>query len=133
MTAVFADTFYYLALLNDADAAHEQARALSRSLHRRTVTTDFVLMEVADALAAPKRRHLFTLLLEQLRRDPYTTIVEADRSLFDRGARLYEQRPDKSWSLTDCLSFFVMTDAGLTEALTGDQHFVQAGYVTFFA
>jgi predicted nucleic acid-binding protein len=48
--------------------------------------------------------------------------------LFDRGLELYEQRPDKKWSLTDCISFVVMKDEGLQEALTGDEHFQQAGF-----
>ena len=49
--------------------------------------------------------------------------------MFQRGLRLYEERPDKEWSLTDCLSFVVMKDENLREALTGDQHFEQAGFI----
>jgi uncharacterized protein len=63
-----------------------------------------------------------------LRADPETEIVPARGSLFDRGAHLYALRPDKSWPLTDCFSFVVMTERDITEALTGDHHFEQAGF-----
>jgi hypothetical protein len=49
--------------------------------------------------------------------------------LFDRGIARFSQRPDKSWSLTDCISFVVMEERGIREALTADHHFGQAGYV----
>lgn len=56
------------------------------------------------------------------------TIVSADQALFDRGVSLYNQRLDKMWSLTDCISFIIMQDHGLRDALTGDYHFEQAGF-----
>ena len=60
--------------------------------------------------------------------DENTTLVEPDPALWRRGLALYRTRPDKAWSLTDCISFIVMTDHGLTDALTGDHHFEQAGF-----
>ena len=128
MRTTFADTFFYLALANEDDLAHERAVAVSGTQRGRFVTTTWVLTEVADALCAPPQRHTFTALLAALRSDPLTEIVPADETLFDRGADLYARRPDKSWSLTDCTSFVVMTERGLTEALTGDRHFEQAGF-----
>jgi predicted nucleic acid-binding protein len=56
-------------------------------------------------------------------------IVASSRELFRRGFDLYADRPDKEWSLTDCISFVVMTDRRITDALTGDHHFEQAGFV----
>ena len=56
------------------------------------------------------------------------TIVPAEQGLFDRGAALYAERPDKAWSLTDCISFVIMQDHGLRDAPTGDHHFEQAGF-----
>jgi predicted nucleic acid-binding protein len=56
------------------------------------------------------------------------TIVEANRAIYDAGLNLYAQRPDKDWSLTDCISFVVMKRLRLTEALTADKHFEQAGF-----
>lgn len=67
-------------------------------------------------------------LLTSLREYPTVEIIPPDSTLFDRGFDLYSQRPDKGWSLTDCISFVVMTERGLTDALTGDHHFEQAGF-----
>lgn len=128
MTALFADTFYYLALLNRDDAAHDSAREFARTLTGSKVTTAWVLTEIGDALAKPKQRGLFVGLLKRLRSDPTLTIIAASDELFGRGFDLYASRPDKGWSLTDCISFVVMREHGLTEALTADRHFSQAGF-----
>lgn len=129
MNAIFADTFYFLALLNPGDASHAEARAIGRRLAGRLVTTGYVLTEIADAFAAPRDRPRFLALLVALEADPSVTIVPSSDDLFRRGVDLYRQRPDKAWSLTDCVSFVVMDDHGATEALTGDHHFQQAGYL----
>ena len=128
MTPVFADTFYYLALINPDDAAHEQAVALSQSLRAPVVTTAWVLTEVADAMADPRNRAAFVTLLELLRSDPAVEIVSATQTLFEQGIDLYANRPDKGWSLTDCVSFVTMGERAMTEALTADHHFIQAGF-----
>jgi uncharacterized protein len=128
MSTVFADTYYYLAFLSESDAAHDRAVQLSRELARKTVTTAWVLTEVADALAAPPLRFLFLALYERLRGNPNVTIVPANAAIFEQGVDLYARRPDKDWSLTDCISFVVMREHGLTDALTGDHHFEQAGF-----
>ncbi len=129
MKATFADTFYFLALLNPRDPSHADAKAAGQHLSGRLVTTGYVLTEVADAFAAPRDRPRFLALLDILDADPSVTIVPASEELFRRGVDLYRQRADKDWPLTDCLSFVVMGDHGATEALTGDHHFQQAGYV----
>jgi predicted nucleic acid-binding protein len=128
MTTYFADTFYFLALLNRDDAAHRRAAAIAAQLPGPLVTTAWVLTEVADAMAAPANRPAFLNLLAILRSNPAVEIVPADAALFDQGVDLYSRRPDKEWSLTDCISFNVMTQHGLTEALTADHHFEQAGF-----
>jgi len=128
MNAVFADTYYYLAFLSESDAAHDRAVRLSRDLAGKTVTTAWVLTEVADALAAPPQRFLFLALYERLRSNPNVTIVPPAAATFEQGVELYARRPDKSWSLTDCISFAVMQEYGLSDALTGDHHFEQAGF-----
>ena len=128
MNAVFADTFFYLAMLNPNDAAHQHALDLSRTLAVPTVTTAWVMTEVGDALAGPRQRPLFLDLLKRLSSNPRVTIVPPTQQLFDRGVDLYARRPDKQWSLTDCISFVVMREHGLTDALTGDRHFEQAGF-----
>lgn len=133
MRTTFADTFYYLALLNPRDAAHPRAVAASVGMSGQLVTTGYVLTEVADALAAPRDRPRFLALLRTLEADPGVTIVPASDALFRRGVDLYRRRPDKDWPLTDCISFVVMSDFGTNRALTGDHHFQQAGLVALLA
>ena len=128
MTEVFADAFYFIALLNPSDQHHAEAVRVTRGLIAPLVTTTCVLIEVADALAAPGIRPIVHRFLEQLPADPNTKVIEIDASLRMRGLALFGARPDKSWSLTDCISFVVMAERGITEALTGDHHFEQAGF-----
>lgn len=128
MKPYFADTFYFLALGNPADAAHQKARSFSKNHRIPLVLTAWVLTELGDALAVPKNRGRFLDLLAILQVNPKVTIIPPDQSLWERGVDLYAQRPDKEWSLTDCISFVVMSELGLTDALTGDHHFEQAGF-----
>ena len=128
MTEVFADAFYYIALLNPADQFHAAAVAATKTLTQRFVTTGWVLMEVADALSAPAVRQRTHQFLERIAVDPNTTVIANFDPWFARGVKLYGERGDKSWSLTDCISFEVMKDRGVSEALTGDHHFTQAGF-----
>jgi uncharacterized protein len=126
--AYFADTFYFLALLNPDDQAHGDAVRWASKPRGSLITTAWVLTEVADAMSAPANRSSFLTLLSGLRRNPVVEILPAEAKIFDRGLDLYARRLDKAWSLTDCISFVVMSDRGLTEALTGDHHFDQAGF-----
>lgn len=128
MKAVFVDTFYYIALLDAHDAAHERAVSATHQLRSATVTTAWVLLELANALSASRHRGVFVRFLDSLRANQNIIIYEAEREVFDLGIELYRDREDKEWSLTDCISFVVMEREGLTEALTGDRHFEQAGY-----
>ncbi len=128
MSDCFADTYFFIALLFENDEAHTEAQTRVANLSGRLYTSVWVLIEVADALAVPGRRQRFLPLLEFLRASPSVTIVPAEQTLFDRAVTLYDQRPDKAWSLTDCISFTLMKDHGLRDALTGDHHFEQAGF-----
>jgi predicted nucleic acid-binding protein len=128
MKTVFADTFYYLAFLGERDAAHDRAIRFSEKYTGGIVTTSWVLIEVADALAAPERRTRCAAFLRQLRGDPSLTIAQPSEPLFQRGLDLYASRDDKDWSLTNCISFVVMEDYAIAEALTCDHHFEQAGF-----
>jgi uncharacterized protein len=130
MNAVFADTFYFLALLNPSDQAHGKAVAFTSGNTVRMVTTGWVLTELADGLARSRRgRAEFLATLADLQADADASIVPCDQALMSEGLQLYGKRPDKEWSLTDCISFVVMTKEGITEALTGDRHFEQAGFI----
>lgn len=128
MSSVFADSFYFLALFNKNDAAHNAAVEFANSTQRDFVTTEWILIEVADACAHPTKRPHFLQLMDLLRRSPDATLVPASPDLFIRGVEMFSERPDKHWSLTDCTSFVVMQEHGLTDALTGDHHFEQAGF-----
>jgi predicted nucleic acid-binding protein len=96
------------------------------------VTTRWVLAEVANALADVAFRATVARFLERLESDPRVKIVPSSDELYRRGLALYTSRLDKTWSLTDCISFVVMADEGLRKALTGDRHFAQAGFVALF-
>src|SRR4051812_21860028 len=123
---VFADTSYYLALINHRDALHGRALAASRARSGPVVTTAWVVQELADGLSSPGTRGALLRFLGTLAADEGSTLIGPDPGLWRRGLDLYRARPDKGWSLTDCISFVVMADLGLTEALTGDHHFEQA-------
>lgn len=129
MNIVCADTFYWIALVNRNDASHQNAIEFASRSPNRLLTTEWVLTEVADGLATERHRYLIQQLLILWRADETLTIVEASHELFERGIDLYCNRSDKEWSLTDCISFIVMQKNGLTEALTADHHFEQAGFV----
>jgi predicted nucleic acid-binding protein len=127
--SVFADTAYYLALLSSRDAFHTKAVALSRASNEPVVTSAWVIQELADGLSTPPARAGFLKLLDTLQADPNTTIIDPDPALWQRGLVLYRSRPDKEWSLTDCISFEIMKQRGISRALTSDQHYEQAGFV----
>lgn len=130
---VFADAFFWIALLNRHDEYHEKARLYLEDFRGTILTTQWVLAEVADAMASSAVRGSIQLFFEELAANQAITILDATPDLFLRGINLYHERPDKTWSLTDCISFVVMTDHGLSEALTGDHHFAQAGFRTVFS
>jgi uncharacterized protein len=128
MTRVFADTFYFLAIINAKDSAHPRAVSLSQSRRYAIVTTYWVLVEVGNALAATSQRRAIRRLLDEFRGNAHSSVVPVSQSQFDKGAELFDARPDKSWSMTDCISFAVMKEYGLRAALTADHHFEQAGF-----
>ena len=129
MKTVFADSFYFFALLNDRDRAHARAVAFLQSYQGRMITTGWVLTELGDGLAHPVNRPAFLAALDALRSDANVTIVSCSEGLLEAGIELFRQRPDKHWSLTDCLSFVVMKEEHITEVLTADKHFEQAACV----
>jgi predicted nucleic acid-binding protein len=129
VSIVFADTFYWVALANRNDASHQNATEFTQRSSSRLLTTEWVLTEVADGFASARHRNLVAQLRTLWRTDKTLMIAEATHDTFERGLDLFGNRADKDWSLTDCISFVVMQDHGLTEALTADHHFEQAGFV----
>jgi hypothetical protein len=127
VNAVFADTFFYLALLDDAEPGHERALAESK-IPRLIVTTEFILLELGNACARADDHADFLALVAGMRASLRVKIIALSSDLFNRGLARMRERNDKDWSLTDCISFVVMEDEAIHEALTGDQHFEQAGF-----
>ena len=133
MKAVFADTAFFLALLNPRDQHHRRAEELNATLESPLLTTAWVLLELANALSASRSRPLFEQVVRRLQTTPNVEIIAPEAALFERGCDLYRDRSDKEWSLTDCISFVVMTERELTDALTADHHFEQEGFERLLA
>lgn len=129
MSIVFADAFYFVARLNRRDQHHDRVLKFSRGFRAHLLTSDWVLMEVADALAASECRGRVREFILHLRGTAACEIAPASRELLDRALELYHQHADKEWTLTDCVSFVIMRERKVTDALTGDRHFEQAGFV----
>ncbi len=128
MKRVFADSNYFLALLNNRDELHPRAKEITPSVSGCLLTTTWILSEVLDALCKLAYRKLATDFVNDLRSDPDVIIFPATQELFDAGLELFSKRIDKEWSLTDCISFVVMEQNKLHEALSADHHFQQAGF-----
>jgi len=128
MRSVFADTSYYAALFSSRDVAHDAADRWSREFFGCMVTTEFVLVELGNGVRGVPARETFAEFVSQLHVLLNTIVVPASSGLFRAGMELFARRLDKDWSVTDCISFVVMKQRGLTEALTADHHFEQAGF-----
>ncbi|WP_448570701.1 type II toxin-antitoxin system VapC family toxin [Trichothermofontia sp.] len=128
---VFVDTVAWIALLNQDDALHQQASTILEQLYvenKGLITSEFILLEVADALSAPNLRGKTIRFLNQLRQMGVVTVISASQDLLNSGWQLYSQRLDKDWGLTDCTSFVLMEQQNITTAFTSDRHFTQAGF-----
>jgi predicted nucleic acid-binding protein len=132
---LFADTFYWVALLNPGDAFHARVTSFGSSLGKaRLVTTDEGLTEVLNWFSGygPRWRGEAATLVHDLRGDPGVDVLPQTRADFDAALALYEARPDKGYSLTDCRSMHALRALGLTEVLTNDHHFTQEGFTIVF-
>src|SRR5436190_1409560 len=132
MRRVFVDTLYWVALMHPKDQWHQAARKASGGLDGcALVTTDEVLVEVLAALCGAGRilRQHAVMMVRDLPADPAVTIHPQSRESFFAGLTLYESRPDKGYSLTDCISMATMRAEGITEVLTSDDHFAQEGFL----
>jgi predicted nucleic acid-binding protein len=129
MSLVFADSFYFVARLNRNDQFHERALHFTLPSSARLITTEWVLAEVADALAKSDFRPHLREVFRDLKGSTSSEVIAASTESFDRALEFYHQRRDKEWSFTDCTSFLAMHDRGIREALTGDHHFEQAGFI----
>ena len=131
MIEVFLDTSFAIALSSITDINHGRAVELAHKLETqrtRLVTTEAILLEIGNALSKQKYRQGAIQLLESLQADPNVEVVLLTKDLYTTAFNLFKQRKDKEWSLVDCLSFIVMQNRGITDALTADNHFYQAGF-----
>ena len=129
MRRIFADTSYWVALVNPRDQIHEKAIKASEQLSAAILlTTEMVLVELLNGFADSAYRGAVGEMVAQLRQDPKLTILPQTAVQFEGALRRYNQAADKSWSLTDCASFEVMELEHIEAALTSDRHFVQAGF-----
>jgi len=125
---VLADTAFWLALIVRRDQHHQAAIAWIDQIEGRIITTEGILLELAGSLSKPDWRPHAIDLINNLRQRVDVEIVPLDTTLFNQSWSLYCERTDKAWSLVDCISFVVMADRGLQQALTTDHHFEQAGF-----
>lgn|SRR5690348_9723434 len=133
MNRVFLDTSYAVALSASTDENHERALKVAEDLEASgttLVTTRAILLEIGNALAKVRYREAAVMLLDALENDPSVEIIPASNEIYQRAFQIYKERLDKEWGLIDCISFVVMNDYSLTEALTADHHFRQAGFHT---
>ncbi len=129
---VFMDTYGLIAWINTRDAAHQPVKAYLDAYAGGIVTTEWILLELADAFSLSSTKPFAIEAIKRIRRLPMFVVVGYDLGVLQAGFHLYEDRSDKDWSLTDCISFAVMTQRGLSEALTADHHFEQAGFRAVF-
>jgi predicted nucleic acid-binding protein len=131
MKKVFADTSYWIALLNPRDGLHAKAVAMPAQLPSVSlVTSEMVLAELLNGLgdAGPWKRSAAISAVETIRRTHSISVFPQTSDQFAIAFERYKQSADKNWSLTDCASFQIMEDEHITAALTHDHHFVQAGF-----
>jgi uncharacterized protein len=135
MSALFADTFYWIALVDFSDSAHRRALSLTATrLDSQLITTDEVLVECLNYFSSGDTQlRLKTMAaVRRILQAPGVRVIPQSRESFLMGLSLYEARPDKGYSLVDCISMQTMRREGLTEALTNDRHFEQEGFQALF-
>ena len=128
----FVDASGWIALVHANDTLHQQAvRLFQQRLNegRGFVTSSVVLLEVGNWLSPVPLRRLASRLVERIEHSTRIQVVELTPELYRKGWRLYSERPDKDWGVIDCISFTIMEERNIVEALTGDRHFQQAGFV----
>jgi predicted nucleic acid-binding protein len=128
MSEVFADTSYFVALLGKDVSERQRAVEVMAGRDETLLTTAWVLVELGNFMSQAHHRRAFVDMARRLHANPKAVVLQPDARLYNAGMRLYEERPDKDWSLTDCISFVAMGERNVPEALTTDHHFEQAGF-----
>jgi uncharacterized protein len=131
MATWFIDTGFAIALCVRRDKFHNKAALLASEIERtgtQLVTTHAVILEIGAALSKLDIRADSAVLMRSLLTDASVQVLSSDAVRMHKALGLFEQRPDKEWSLCDCTSFVVMQELGITQALSTDHHFDQAGF-----
>ena len=125
---IFIDTGFVIALINERDRYHEQARTLADQYDGQPMLiTDAVFLEIGNALALGFKKEASEIIADFLASDE-VKVVRLSPKLFDEAFALYKKYHDKEWGLVDCVSFVVMRQEKISQALAFDQHFAQAGF-----
>ncbi len=130
--SLFLDTAFAIALISPKDAFHEKALELAKQIEKtqtHLVTTRAVVIEIGNALSKASMRESAIELIDSMEEDETVAIVPISDEIYNGAFDLFRSRLDKEWGLTDCISFLVMKQRGIANALTTDQHFQQAGFV----
>lgn len=132
MNLFFADTQFFVALINPRDQWHQRALKVEANLIEPFfVTTEGILTEVLTFFCeyGAEARLKAAATVELILSEANTEVITITHELFLEGMNLYKQRPDKSYSLTDCVSMNICRRRGITEVLTHDHHFTQEGFI----
>jgi predicted nucleic acid-binding protein len=126
---VFLDTSGFFLLIDERDPRHRTAADWLRSRRGRLrpVTTEWVVGETCTLLKARKRAHLVPRFLDYIERSTALVLINPDEMLVHARA-IIRRQADQGFSFVDCLSFCVMTERKIVEALTTDTHFQKAGF-----
>ena len=125
---ILIDTGYLIALIDPADELHGRALEWSRAASGPFIHHQFIVVELLNYFSASRLRLEAHRRLAAVWNHPQIEYVPVDPALHDAAVDLHRKRPDKAWSLTDCVSFIIMTNRTMTQALTYDHHFQQAGF-----
>lgn len=132
MKKVFADTSGWLAVLVKSDALHEKAVETYLRLlasNRDFVVHEAILLEIGNSLSNVKARNIAVKLKENIENSNRIELIALSPELLEAGWQLYAERTDKNWGIVDCISFVLMERLNISEALTADKHFEQAGFI----
>jgi predicted nucleic acid-binding protein len=129
---VFADAMYFIAVIFETDRAHARALAFDDTdPDLRIITSDGIILEFLAYVSARGtyfREVALLQVIDELRADPRVTIIRMTPELFDAALELYRARPDKAYSLVDCMSMVICQQEAIGEVLTHDHHFQQEGF-----
>ncbi len=131
MNVVFLDTSGLVAVVNTDDQWHTQAEKVWSELivtQTDLVTSSLVLIELADGLSRIRHRPLATQIVDGLRASERVTIIQSDATIEKLAWKLFRDRRDKEWGMTDCVSMTLMTEQAIGRIFTADSHFIQAGF-----